>query len=162
MNGQERILRERFAQVACQSCGAEHLPDDVLVLAQRGSRWLVLLTCHRCKRRGIFVASFPHPASRAERLRALEDTLEGGEPEGDEDDYLLTILRNWSARTPNRTQPSGSSLPSPTSPPPSATTSAAHADTPVSAADVTSIRQFLDGFNGDFRALFGADGSGSR
>lgn len=165
MNGQEHILRERFAQVVCQSCGADHLPDDVLVLAQRGSRWLVLLTCHRCTRRRIYLASFPHPASRAERLRGLDGALDTFEPAGDADDYLRGILRNWYQHTPDPAQPSDIISLSPLIPPsPSASPSASaqHDDTPITTADVARMRQFLDGFNGDFRALFGADGSSSR
>lgn len=168
MNGQEHRIRERFAQVACQSCGAEHQPDDVLVLAQRGSRWLVLLTCRRCTRRRIYLASFPHPASRAERLRDLDGAQDIFEPAGDADDYLRTILRNWYRHTPDPASSSDNSAPRPTSPPsstsPSASRSASvpHDVSPITTADVARMRHFLDGFNGDFHALFGADGSGSR
>lgn len=97
---------------------------------------------------------------------ALDGALDGytpeGGPGGEVDDYLRTILRNWHAHTPDFAPPSDINLSAPTSPPPTTSTSAAPADPPVSAADVASIRQFLEGFNGDFRALFGADGSGSR
>lgn len=134
MKGQERILRERFAQVACQSCGVDHLPDDMLVLAQRGSRWLVLLTCHQCKHRGIFVASFPHSPSRAERLEAL-DSLDNFDLSAPADPLAPPLPDLW----------------------------APGADSPITSADVASIRQFLDGFNGDFHALFGpTDGPSSR
>ncbi|HEX8727031.1 MAG TPA: hypothetical protein VF739_00320 [Ktedonobacterales bacterium] len=150
MKGQERILRERFAQVACQSCGVDHLPDDMLVLAQRGSRWLVLLTCHQCKHRGIFVASFPHPSSRAERL----DTLGAMDSLDPIDDFEFDDLLHRLFASPSTThrQPSDSNFPT-----------QSHNGAPITTADVASIRHFLDGFNGDFHALFGsADGPTSR
>jgi hypothetical protein len=151
VKGQERILRERFAQVACQSCGVDHLQDDMLVLAQRGSRWLVLLTSHQCKHRGIFVASFPHPSSRAERLEAL-DSLDSFDLSAPADPLAPSLPDLWAPPTDtpaNFTDARHSSTP--------------HDDSPITAADVASIRHFLDGFNGDFHALFGsADGPSSR
>lgn len=142
MKGQERILRERFAQVTCQSCGADHLPDDMLVLAQRGSRWLVLLTCQRCKHRGIFVASFPHPTAPAEHLDTLNALDDLDQIDDFEFDDLLHRLFASPSTTPLQLSDANHS-PQPLS------------DTPVTAADVASMRRFLDGFNGDFHALFG-------
>lgn len=154
MKGQERILRERFAQVACQSCGVDHLPDDMLVLAQRGSRWLVLLTCHQCKHRGIFVASFPHPSSRAERLDALDslDSLDSFDLSAPADPLAPTLPDLWAPSTVSPANVSDARR-----------ASTPHDNSAITAADVVSIRQFLDGFNGDFHALFGsADGPSSR
>lgn len=59
MHGQEDILRERFSRDDCGSCGAARRGGDVLTLAHKGSRWLVLVTCWRCHRRKIFIATFP-------------------------------------------------------------------------------------------------------
>lgn len=150
MKGQERILRERFTQVACQSCGVDHLPDDMLVLAQRGSRWLVLLTCQRCKHRGIFVASFPHPPAPAEHLGAVNALDDLDQIDDFEFDDLLHRLFASPATAPLQlSDPSRSSQPL--------------SDAPITAADVARMQRFLDGFNGDFQALFGPlDGPSSR
>ncbi|HEX2351120.1 MAG TPA: hypothetical protein VHI51_22000 [Ktedonobacterales bacterium] len=150
MKGQERILRERFAQVACQSCGADHLPEDMLVLAQRGSRWLVLLTCQRCKHRGIFVASFPHSTAPAEHLDTLNAMDDLDQIDDFEFDDLLHRLFASPATAPLQLSDASRS-PQPFS------------DVPITTADVASMRRFLDGFNGDFHALFGPlDGPSSR
>lgn len=154
MRGQERILREQFAQVACVECGAEHQPDDMLVLAQRGSRWLVLLTCRNCKRRGIFVASFERPTQR----HPLSDLLDGIVDDMAPEQIALTF------QEPTRTLPTLSEpLPLPStasiSDDPSDILGAhslqPHSDSPVTPGDVENIRHFLNGFDGNFRALFG-------
>ncbi len=139
MRGQERILRERLARFACETCGADHQPDDMLVLAQRGSRWLVLLTCHQCARRCIFVASFPHPASPSVALDPLEhlDSLDSPTPP------------SATGQTPSLF--SDQSLPDILRP----ATPGGRADSPVTFDDVEDVKRFLDGFNGDFRSLFG-------
>lgn len=139
MRGQERILRERLARVACETCGADHQPDDMLVLAQRGSRWLVLLTCHQCARRCIFVASFPHPASPSVSLDPLEQldsldtpaspSLELQSPSAFPTQSLPDVLRHGA--------PHG------------------RAEAHVTLDDVEDVRRFLEGFNGDFHTLFG-------
>jgi hypothetical protein len=149
VRGQERILREQFAQAACVQCGAAHQPDDMLVLAQRGSRWLVLLTCRNCKRRGIFVASFDHPAPPRQPLDDL--------------DALDTQLgASQTHISPARSQPWPLTSSASVSDDPSdiLNSHARHhlADAPVTSGDVENIRHFLNGFDGDFRALFGPAG----
>ncbi len=141
MQGQERILRERFSQLACIACGAHHHSDDMIVLAQRGSRWLLLLTCWQCQRRGIFVATFPRTAS--------------SQPVAENSDALPTLYQAPTA--PQWLTPSASPLTnSAIEYPPLA---ARHDDTTITSNDVDNIRRFLEGFNGDFRTLFGpADG----
>lgn len=149
MRGQERILREQFAQAACVQCGAEHQLDDMLVLAQRGSRWLVLLTCRNCKRRGIYVATFDRPALPPQSLDDL-DTLD------------LQIDGSHSRISPALSQPWP--LPSTASAsddPSDILNSHTHrplADAPITSGDVENIKRFLNGFSGDFRTLFGPAG----
>jgi hypothetical protein len=142
VQGQEHILRDRFAQDVCAVCGAYHRPDDMHVLARRGSRWLILLTCWQCQRRGIFVASFPPVGQASQSI----------EPPNGVD--APTVYP----------QPSPSHWQTPSSPfplindAPSILGSHASSSTPdlaISASDVDSIRRFLEGFNGDFRTLFG-------
>jgi hypothetical protein len=59
VRGQEEILRERFTHQRCAACGANQRKEDVITLAHRASRWLLLVTCWRCQHRGIFIATFP-------------------------------------------------------------------------------------------------------
>jgi hypothetical protein len=148
VHGQERILRERFARLTCVTCGADHHLDDMLVLAQRGSRWLVLLTCWQCQRRGIFVASFPQPAAPPEPM-GLSEQPHASNP------GAPTIAQHW--LIPSTTSLSDD-LPGMVHPVP------AHplGDAPVTSGDVDSIRHFLEGFNGDFRTLFGPSGGMAR
>jgi hypothetical protein len=113
----------------------------MLVLAQRGSRWLILLTCWQCQRRGIFVASFPHTAQSPESLTSL-DALDTPPTM-----YEAPTTRPW--RSPSST-PSPADTPGIVGPYPS------HSDEDVvTLSDVESIKNFLEGFNGDFRSLFG-------
>lgn len=141
VQGQERILRDRFAGNTCATCGTSHRAEDMLVLAQRDSRWLVLLTCRRCQRRGIFVASFPKSASSQHAHEAtdvptsIEAAFMGSPAEWldptvtpDSEQELDLIPPLWEEPT----------------------------DTgPVTQADVDSITRFLDDFDGDFHSLFG-------
>lgn len=138
MQGQERMLRERFARLACVQCGSHHRLDDMLVLAQRESRWLVLLTCWSCQRRVIFVASFP-----TMRLQSP------GEHESPPTLYQGPTTPDWltSSALPHEEDTPGKINPYTPFPP--------RMDTPVTTSDVESIRRFLEGFNGDFRSLFG-------
>lgn len=131
MHGQEHILRERFSQDRCGACGVTQREEDVIILAHRGPRWLVLLTCWRCQRRGIFIATFPRngqlPVKDAHPLASQTPPLNGSQT-ADE-------------------QPSVTSLTLPSS------------DTsPISLSDVDAMRRFLLGFNGDFHTLFGSVG----
>lgn len=142
VQGQEHILRDRFAQDICAACGAYHRPEDMLVLARRGSRWLILLTCWQCQRRGIFVASFPASGQANQAMEPLN-----------------------SVDTPTvYPQPSPSQWPNPAAPfpiineTPGILGSHPSPSTPelaITTNDVDSIRRFLEGFNGDFRSLFG-------
>ena len=66
MQARERIIRDRFAEQACGSCGAPFPPESVLVLARRRTRWLVMVTCPTCQHRNLFVVSFPQ--SRANEV----------------------------------------------------------------------------------------------
>lgn len=142
VQGQERILRERFARLTCVACGSYHRPDDMLVLAQRGSRWLLLLTCWQCQRRGIFVASFPHMAQSPDSLTPL-DTLDTPPTM-----YQAPTTSHWQAPpSPPLTEDIPSNL--------NAYVSHPDLDAVVTSGDVESIRRFLEGFNGDFRTLFG-------
>lgn len=143
MRGQERILREQLARVACETCGADHQPDDMLVLAQRGSRWLVLLTCHQCTRRCIFVASFPHPSSPSVALDPLDtlDPLGSPPPPSSRRPAPPPLSSEQSYSDSLRANSSNSGH--------------AHSDSTVTLDDVQQVRRFLDGFNGDFRTLFG-------
>ena len=149
MRGQERILREQFAQNPCVQCGAEHQPDDMLVLAQRGSRWLVLLTCRNCKRRGIFVASFDHPASARQPLDDL-DTLDM-QLGASQTHISPTLSQPWPLTSTASVSDDPSDILSPL-------TQRPLTDAPVTSGDVENIRNFLNGFDGDFRALFGLSG----
>jgi len=142
VQGQERILRERFARLICVACGSLHRPEDMLVLAQRGSRWLLLLTCWQCQRRGIFVASFPRLAQSPDALPSL-DPLDTSPTM-----YGPPTTSPWRAPSSG---PLTADIPGGFRP------YASHPDLDavVTSGDVESIRHFLEGFNGDFRTLFG-------
>lgn len=132
MRGQEDIIRERFTRDLCGSCGAARRHDDIMMLAHRGARWMVLVTCWRCHHRGIFIATFPAGASapHAEHL-ALD-----------------------SRRSPFDRQPSAHDAPSITTVPLPTT-----GESLITRGDVDAMRQFLSTFNGDFHALFGGEPS---
>lgn len=140
VQGQERILRERFARIECVQCGAHHRPDDMLVLAQRASRWLLLLTCWRCQRRGIFVASFPPTSSHQRTSDVSEPPPAVYSASTPPPDWLLPASTARVTDTPGIVTPYPSLSPT---------------DGPVTSIDVDSMRRFLEGFNGDFRTLFG-------
>ncbi len=141
VQGQERILRDRFARLDCVACGSHHRPDDMLVLAQRGSRWLILLTCWQCQRRGIFVASFPHTAKSPESLTLL-DALDTPQPM-----YENPTTTDWRSPSSIPLSHDAPGFVGPYSPHPN--------EGAVTSGDVESIRHFLEGFDGDFRTLFG-------
>lgn len=130
MHGQEDILRERFSQHLCGSCGATQRQEDVITLAHRASRWLVLVTCWRCQRRGIFIATFP----RNEQSLSAQS---------------LSVDAQCPPFTPPVTSGDGPSLTS--------LSLSTSDNAPVSLGDVDAMRRFLLNFNGDFRALFGGD-----
>ena len=131
MHGQEDIIRERFSHDPCGSCGATQRREDVIILAHRGPRWLVLLTCWRCQRRGIFIATFPH----GERTSSTYGVPVEAQPGSYSDSPI------------SADKPSLTSLTLPSS------------DTsPITPGDVDAMRRFLLSFNGDFQTLFGAAG----
>jgi hypothetical protein len=132
VRGQEEILRERFAHERCATCGAFRRREDVITLAHRGSRWLMLVSCWHCQRRGIYIATFPQDelAPPPPQIHALD-----------------TNTLPFPALPSFPSLPSNPSLPSlPALPPDSG---------PITRGDVDAMRQFLMGFNGDFRTLFG-------
>ena len=149
MRGQEHILREQFAQFICVTCGATHRPGDMHVLAQRGSRWLLLLTCWQCQRRGIFVASFPRVESGPKTGESLDNA------------DAPTIFPPSSA-SPWQIAVSPSPRIGDTPSSISAYPTTSSSDSAVTVGDVDSIRQFLEGFNGDFHTLFGPSGGMAR
>ncbi len=63
MRARERIIRERLATRACATCGGHYADSGLVVLAHRGSAWVVLATCPMCERRNIFFVSFRQPSS---------------------------------------------------------------------------------------------------
>lgn len=141
MRGQEHILRDRFAQFICATCGATHRPDDMHVLAQRGSRWLLLLTCWQCQHRGIFVASFPR----------AESGEQSPEPPAADAPTIFPPTSDTSWRLPYTISPHADDTPGAINPYPSPITH----DSPVTSGDVDDIHHFLEGFDGDFHSLFG-------
>lgn len=144
MQGQERILRDRFAGDMCATCGTSHRAEDMLVLAQRDSRWLVLLTCRRCQRRGIFVARFPSSTSSQHALESTDvpTSIEAAFM-GSPADWLDPTVIPESGKELDLVPPLWEE---PT-------------DTgPVTQADVDSVARFLEEFNGDFHSLFGRSG----
>ncbi len=173
MHGQERILRERFAQVTCAACGLRHRPDVMLVLAQRESRWLGLLTCWQCQRRSIFVASFPRSAGSLDALDAL-DPLDPSRLPPVTHPRLPALSSRWSIQ---HVPPQAGDLPNLIHPHPSESADTFNSSDPLSspdslpdslrervvtANDVDGMRTFLEGFNGDFRTLFGPPEGHSR
>ncbi len=100
------------------------------MLAHRASHWLVLVTCWRCQRRGIFIATFPRDGHSPTGQQLPLDTQCSS--------FDLSVAPDADAAlTPT-------SLPAPE-------------NLPVSLGDVDAMRRFLLSFNGDFRALFGGD-----
>jgi hypothetical protein len=131
VRGQEDILRERFSHDPCGSCGTPQRREDVIILAHRGPRWLVLVTCWRCQHRGIFIATFPRgkPSSAASALSSETQPHSFTDVSALSDRPSLTALTFPSADT-----------------------------TPITLGDVDAMRRFLLSFNGDFRMLFGTAG----
>lgn len=87
----------------------------------------MLVTCWRCQRRGIFIATFPRDeASPPPHIHALDA----------------------------RDLPFASSLSSADAAQPSARPQVSQSG-PITLGDVDAMRRFLMGFNGDFHTLFG-------
>jgi hypothetical protein len=136
VHARERMIRERFTEHACAHCGSHYLPESVVVLARRRSAWMVMAGCPRCERRALFVVSFPDvPHSGASDLPAEQPKV-----------FPNTFLPAPHTFDP---EPHASSDLSPAPP-----TTAPQAPLPITQADVAAMHQFLDHFDGDFRALF--------
>lgn len=126
MHARDRIVRERFTARVCPSCRHHYSASDVFVLARRQPAWVVLARCEHCGHRAIYMVSFP-----AEHLADSGDDS-AVEPAGD-------------GGTPAERARLAADL---------AAMSGAMTAEPVSAEDVASMREFLGGFDGDFKALF--------
>jgi hypothetical protein len=59
MHRRERSIRERFEQQPCSHCGSPYPTDGVVVVAHRGSVYVLLATCAHCQHRAFFLVSFP-------------------------------------------------------------------------------------------------------
>ena len=183
VNTHERIIRDRFMRNTCTTCGVYHTADDVLVLARRSRAWLVLVTCHECQRRGIFVVTFPRAAksndantpndaagSQPGTANAINATPNRSpmwpdlwqEPELRIERQALQLPPNPDAKyqssfqTANDDSAPARSNDASATPPPAPYTSPAPA-TPLPAVthvDVDAMRRFLSAFDGDFQRLF--------
>jgi len=131
VRGQEDIIREWFSHDPCGSCGGTQRREDVIILAHRGPRWLVLVTCRGCQRRGIFIATFPRGegASATQGLSLDAQAHSLSDAPFSSDSPSLTPLAFPSADS-----------------------------SPITRGDVDGMRRFLLSFNGDFHTLFGAAG----
>lgn len=124
MHARERIIRERFAAQACAQCGRQRAGTRVLVLARRRNTWLVLVTCAGCDHRGIYVVSFPTPASLdADGWRATDPL----------DVQVRPLSAGSLAMLPSAREP---------------------LNEPITVDDVSAMRAFLQTFDGDFHRAF--------
>ncbi|HEV2403926.1 MAG TPA: hypothetical protein VGR88_00655 [Ktedonobacterales bacterium] len=127
MHPRERVIRDRFAGLACAHCGASYAPSAIVVLARRRTKWMVLACCHSCERQAIFVVTFPEP-------RAESDAE--GQPIGSSDPDLPVSMNAPSHEdSPHFPQPE---------PVPAA----------VTIRDVNAMHEFLSHFDGNFQTLF--------
>ncbi len=131
MRARERIVRERFADYKCAHCGATYPGEGVVILARRSSTWMVMVSCSSCLRPGIFLVSFPPQPST-----------------------------QYDAASPSATLSSNASIdvaaisPASLATEPAGDFEAMDALSPVSAADVNAMHEFLVNFNGNFSKLF--------
>ncbi len=133
MHARERAIRERLAERVCRRCEARYTPVGITVLARRRTAWLVMVTCGRCDRQAIFVATFPGAHSDAPIIHADEPHLL-------KHSFPPTLPQlSASSAQPPRLLPSPSPL---------------GAGSPITRSDVDAMREFLDHFDGDFRTLF--------
>lgn len=178
VNAQERIIRDRFTRNTCANCGVYHTADDVLVLARRSRAWLVLVSCHECQRRGIFVVTFPRPAKSNNASPSATTSDATGELPPFTNDGLRDkpqwpeLWQEPELRIERRAVPIPPQLPTPNQSFPAPTDSAATIQpddlaaappspplppTPpsmVNHLDVDAMRTFLSAFDGDFQRLF--------
>lgn len=126
MHARDRIVRERFTAQACPSCSRHYNASDVFVLARRQPAWVVLARCEHCGHRAIYMVSFP------------ARPLAGRDAEGDSDRELELSGPDERAHIPiDRAAVTGPL-----------------ADEAISTEDVAAMRNFLGGFDGDFKTLF--------
>jgi hypothetical protein len=127
MHARERMIRERFATLACHACGHAYNSSSVLVLARRHSTWMVMASCPWCEHRAIYVVTFPsRPSSSYSAQQAHTTRIE------------------WSPHSNTPSDLRAESAPS--SQPP--------AGGPITRDDVDQMRTFLDGFDGNFKRTF--------
>ncbi|HKV85643.1 MAG TPA: hypothetical protein VJN88_13895 [Ktedonobacterales bacterium] len=127
MHPRERVIRDRFAGLACAHCGASYAPSAIVVLARRRTKWMVLACCHSCERQAIFVVTFPEPQSGADtEVHATSDSP--------------IDLPSSLEVAPHKHSPT----PRPPEPVPTA----------VSIRDVNAMHEFLTRFDGNFQTLF--------
>jgi hypothetical protein len=130
MPWRERAIRERFERQACSQCGTPYLADGVVVVAHRGSVYVLLASCPHCEHRAFFLVSFPH--------RALDSV------NADSAQFTTPLILRSPAQAPSERIPDE---PPVTGLPPSERT--------ITSADVEAMHHFLGEFDGDFRRLFG-------
>jgi len=144
MRTRERIIRDRFSERSCGRCGAPYAPDSVLILARRAAHWMVMVSCPHCQQRNVFVVSFSGahdtPTLDAEAL-ADDATV----PADADLPFAPSPLSSSSSSTTAPISSARAALPSPT-----------FSATPITAADVADMREFLASFSGDFSTLFSA------
>ncbi|MBF6589199.1 MAG: hypothetical protein IVW57_01545 [Ktedonobacterales bacterium] len=71
MHPRERAIRERFERFPCVRCAVPYPPHGVVIVAHRGSVYMLLATCDDCQHRALFLASFPPRASQTAAAPAL-------------------------------------------------------------------------------------------
>ncbi|MGH2486131.1 MAG: hypothetical protein ACRDHE_08985 [Ktedonobacterales bacterium] len=125
MHPRERVIRDRFAGLACAHCGASYAPSAIVVLARRRTKWMVLACCHSCERQAIFVVTFPEPHEVADAEGQLT-----GDSHADLPSALDVAPHEYS----------------PISPPSDLF--------PVTVRDVNAMHEFLSHFDGNFQTLF--------
>ncbi len=131
MHAREHVIRDRFAERACPHCGASYVPDAVVVLARRRSLWVVMASCRQCPRRDLYVVSFGHEGQSA---RPFDVAEAAALIEGDLAAPSSLTDGSPSGRVGGRQDE--------------------HTPTPITEADVHSMRDFLERFTGDFQTLF--------
>lgn len=147
MHARERIVRERFAEQACTHCGAQYLPEGVVVLARRRSTWMVMATCIQCQQPGLFVVSFP-VAQRGAEHEPPSEALPTAQIE------LPNILPNgFFPKVPDPLSHALADTP-PQEQEQSDVSQPGKIPSPVTVNDVDEMHEFLARFNGDFSTLF--------
>lgn len=125
MHPRERVIRDRFAGLACAHCGTLYAPAAIVVLARRRTKWMVLACCHTCERQAIFVVTFP-PSQVSQSAQPQESPLDSSS--------YAEILRSPHSDDHSDVAP--------------------HHSLPVSVRDVDAMHEFLAHFDGNFQSLF--------